>query len=65
MCVGVRDLFEDGDGEIKVVGEGVSRYELWGDEEREVEIGFEELGVDLLDIVQFRAVVEVAYGLFE
>lgn len=63
--VGVGDVVEDVDGGGEVAAEGEGGDEFGSDEEVLVEIGFEDLSVDLVHRVQIAALVKVAQLLFE
>ncbi|KAJ1401561.1 hypothetical protein SESBI_28719 [Sesbania bispinosa] len=57
--IGVRDLVEDVDGGGDAAGEGESGDEFGSNVEVMVEMGFEELSVDLLDEVEVGASMKV------
>lgn len=65
MRGGLRNLVEDADGQRHVAAEGESRDELRGHVDVPVEAGLEDLGVDLLDVAQVGAPVEVRQLLLE
>lgn len=63
--VGVGDLVEDVDCGGEVAAEGEGGDEFGSDKEVVVEIGFENLRMDLVDMVEVGALLEVAELLFQ
>jgi len=63
--VGVEELVEDVDGGSEVAADGEGSDEFGSDKEVTVEISFENLGKDLVDMVEVGALVEVAELLFQ
>lgn len=64
MDIGVGDLVEDVDGGGDMAGKRVSGDELGSDVEVLLEMGFEELSVDLFDELKVSAFVEVREFVF-
>lgn len=58
-------LIESVSGEEHLATEGEGRYEFGNNEEVDVEIGFEDLGVELLHLVEVCALVELCKLLLE
>lgn len=63
--IGVGKLVEDVDCGSEVAAEGEGGDEFGSDEEVMVEIGFKNLGKDLVDMVEVGALVEVTELLFQ
>lgn len=65
MGIGEGDLAKDGDGGEDLVAERVGGDELRGDEEVAVEVGLDDLSLDLAKVVVVGAAVEVDELLLE